>query len=83
MIISKTGAVMKTITAAKLDSTQIMTVISMSETSLKENDIVRLPYSVDHWHIADGFVNIYYTNGLQLEIERINYGTVVSGLKKC
>ena len=31
-----------------------------------------IPAKIDHWHLMDGLITIYYTSGFEMEITRIN-----------
>jgi len=57
------------IIARKIDATQHLTVVSLSE-SFKEKHTIRWPKEIDHWNIFHNLITIYYKDGSFLEISK-------------
>jgi hypothetical protein len=74
VIESKSDECIRTLLAKKIDASKHITVINESE-SFKEHerfDWLRLPFEIDHFNVVEGLITIYYSNGYEMEISRVD-----------
>jgi len=57
------------IVARKLDATQNLTIISLSD-SLSEKYAIRWQKEIDHWNIFENMITIYYKDSSFVEVTK-------------